>query len=187
MNSIIGDRQILYYVLWTIRNPELWFERNKTAKDAKKRYETRKNLQSFIKQTGYQYCCDDQVVFVAKDELCGIEILEGEVIGTNRLGIEGDILFADFKGDRIILERRNEDGTTHQFQYTSEGWKSVRNRAKKPNDSSYNEAIQGIKDRNNAAIAEHERVLIEIRARKARLALELNGTLTNFSDSKVTR
>lgn len=172
MNSIIGDRQILYYVLWTIRNPELWLERNKTAKDAQKRYETRKTLQSFLKQTGYQYCCDDQVVFVTRDPLCGLEILEGEVIGTNRLGVDGDILFADFQNDRIILERRDEDGTTRQFQYTSEGWKAVRHRAKKPTSSIYDQAIQDMKNRNNAAIAEHERVLAEIRARKARLELE---------------
>lgn len=181
MNSILGDRQIFYYLLWSIRNPELWYERNHTARDAKSRFETRKILQESLKNTGYQYCCDDQIVFVAKDS-SGLEILEGEVIGTNRLGIDGDILFADFRNDRIILEKK-EDGYTRQYQYTSEGWKTVRNRVKKSGDSEHDLAIKAMRDRNNAAIAEHERTLAEIRDRKAKLLdLETTGTLVNFSD-----
>lgn len=162
------DKQVFYYTLWSIRNPELWFEQNSKAKNSKTRFENRLKLKQQVEETCYRFCCNDQLLFASIDSVGEILLLQGEILNTTSMSIEEVVLKANLDRQLVICEM--PDGQL--WQSATPNWIRVKQRSKTKELAKIDEALNKVKEEHVLSALEIERDLIFIRARKRELELQ---------------
>ena len=170
-NPLVDGRPVRYYLLESVRNPELWLKQNSNVPNAQKRYEARVALKAQLCHHSVRFADNYQYIFVAVSADGSLEILDGEIINDTRLALDDGILNVDLQKERVIFEERVGDLEVRLWQSTESGWM----RARRPNQKKIrvdpNDPIEVFKRQVELRRVEQERLLEDIRARKASLAV----------------
>jgi hypothetical protein len=113
--------RVHYFLLKELRNPELWAQENKRARNLQYRLELRRNLAKMLtRKKLLKEAPDDQVIFVTEKD-GQMELVDGWPVDTKTMQLSGKNYLQIDNREQILLERHDKDQTQF-FRQKDNNW-----------------------------------------------------------------